>query len=170
MTLQLPYSEFPYIWGKYDFLFYQCGLLSGEKSPAAGNYLSYFYALHARIQNISVKLGPEKVHRGAKISGKQFCLKRLHSFAKPISGTTFSLFVNNLPRVLCLSVCDWVCVSQFVSERSAILLVLVIKLTKQTRGRAWRGRDRDGEICKGTDQRGRVWKDFSLFKPFLRSM
>jgi hypothetical protein len=61
--------------------------LSGEKS--------YFYALHARIQNISVKLGPEKVHRGAKISGKQFCLKRLHTFAKPISVATFSLFVNN---------------------------------------------------------------------------
>ncbi len=24
MTLQLLYSEFPYIWGKFDFLFYQC--------------------------------------------------------------------------------------------------------------------------------------------------
>ncbi len=42
-----------------------------------------------------------------------------------------------------------VCVSQFVSERSAILLVLVIKLTKETRRRVWRGRDRDGEIGKG---------------------
>ena len=41
-----------------------------------------------------------------------------------------------------------VCVSQFVSERSAILLVLVIKLTKETRRWAWRGRDRDGEIGK----------------------
>ncbi len=41
-----------------------------------------------------------------------------------------------------------VCVSQFVSERSAILLVLVIKLTKKTRRRVWRGRDRDGEIGK----------------------
>jgi hypothetical protein len=41
-----------------------------------------------------------------------------------------------------------VCVSQFVSERSAILLVLVIKLTKETRGRVPRGRDRDGEIGK----------------------
>ncbi len=41
-----------------------------------------------------------------------------------------------------------VCVSQFVSERSAILLVLLIKLTKETRGRDWRGRDRDGEIGK----------------------
>jgi hypothetical protein len=38
-------------------------------------------------------------------------------------------------------VCDCVCVSQFVSERSAILLVLVIKLTKETRRRVWRGRD-----------------------------
>ena len=50
---------------------------------------------------------------------------------------------------LCVIVC--VCVSQFVSERSAILLVLVIKLTKETRRRIWRGRDR-----KGADRRGRV--------------
>jgi hypothetical protein len=45
--------------------------------------------------------------------------------------------------------CVCVCVSQFVSERSAILLVFVIKLTKETRQRAWRGRDTDGEIGKG---------------------
>ncbi len=45
-------------------------------------------------------------------------------------------------------VCVCVCVSQFVSERSAILLVLVIKLTQETRRRVWRGRDRDGEIGK----------------------
>ncbi len=38
--------------------------------------------------------------------------------------------------------------SQFVSERSAILLVLLIKLTQETRRRDWRGRDRDGEIGK----------------------
>ena len=41
------------------------------------------------------------------------------------------------------------CVSQFVSERSAILLVLIIKLTKETRRRVWRGRDMEGEIGKG---------------------
>jgi hypothetical protein len=40
-------------------------------------------------------------------------------------------------------------VSQFVAERSAILLVLIIKLTKETRRRVWRGRDRDGKIGKG---------------------
>jgi hypothetical protein len=39
-----------------------------------------------------------------------------------------------------------VCVT--IAERSAILLVLVIKLTKETRRRAWRGRDRNGEIGK----------------------
>jgi hypothetical protein len=48
---------------------------------------------------------------------------------------------------LCVSVC--VCVSQFVSERSAILLVLLIKLTQDTRRRVWRGRDMDGEIRRG---------------------
>ena len=42
-----------------------------------------------------------------------------------------------------------VCVSQFVAERSAILLVLIIKLTKETRRRVCRGRDTDGEIRKG---------------------
>ncbi len=42
-----------------------------------------------------------------------------------------------------------VCVSQFVAERSAILLVLIIKLTKATSRRVWRGRDREGEIGKG---------------------
>ncbi len=61
-----------------------------------------------------------------------------------------------LSKVLCLCVCVCVCVSQFVAERSAILLVLVIKLTKESRRRVWRGRDRDGEIWKGTDRRGRV--------------
>jgi hypothetical protein len=59
-----------------------------------------------------------------------------------------STFIIYLAKVLCLSVCDSVCVSQFVSERSAILLVLAIKLTKETRRRVWRGRDRGGEIGK----------------------
>ncbi len=42
-----------------------------------------------------------------------------------------------------------VCVCVTFAERTAILLVLVIKLTKETRRRAWRGRDRGGEIGKG---------------------
>ncbi len=60
------------------------------------------------------------------------------------------LSIIYLSKVLCLSVCVYVyvCVSQFVAERSAILLVLSIKLTKETRRRVWRGRDRDGEIGK----------------------
>ncbi len=33
-----------------------------------------------------------------------------------------------------------------IAERSAILLVLIIKLTTKTRRRVWGGRDRDGEI------------------------
>ncbi len=48
-----------------------------------------------------------------------------------------------------LSVC--VCVSQFVSERSAILLVLAIKLTKDSRrrdGRFEEGGIKDEEIGK----------------------
>ncbi len=53
-----------------------------------------------------------------------------------------------LPRVLCLFVCDSVCVCVTIAERSAILLVLAIKLIKETRRRVWRGRDRGGEIGK----------------------
>ncbi len=44
---------------------------------------------------------------------------------------------------VCVCVCVTICV-----ERSAILLVLAIKLTKETRWRVWRGRDREGEIGK----------------------
>jgi hypothetical protein len=47
-----------------------------------------------------------------------------------------------------------VCVCVTIAERSAILLVLVIKLTKETSRRAWRGRDRDGEIGKGQIREG----------------
>ncbi len=64
-----------------------------------------------------------------------------------------------LSRVLCLCVC----VSQFVAERSAILLVLVLKLTKETRQRDRRWRDRSA-----TDHGGRVWRDFSMLKPNQR--
>jgi hypothetical protein len=53
-----------------------------------------------------------------------------------------------------------VCVSQFVAERSAILLVLIIKLTKETKRRVWRGRDRDGEIGKGQIGEGGCEKTF----------
>ncbi len=48
--------------------------------------------------------------------------------------------------IVCVCVCVCVCVT--IAERSAILLVLVIKLTKEMRRRVWRGRDRDGEIGK----------------------
>ncbi len=42
-----------------------------------------------------------------------------------------------------------------IEERSAILLVLVIKLTKETRRRVSRGRDTDGEIGDGEIEEGR---------------
>jgi hypothetical protein len=34
MTLQLLHSEFPYIGGKFDFLFYQCSTRSGDVEHA----------------------------------------------------------------------------------------------------------------------------------------
>jgi hypothetical protein len=57
----------------------------------------------------------------------------------PSQGLLITIFfIIYLSRVLCLCI---VCVSQFVAERSAMLLVLVIKLTKETRRRVWRWRD-----------------------------
>ncbi len=61
---------------------------------------------------------------------------------------------------MCVCVCVCVCVSQFVAERSAILLVLIIELTKATRRRVWRGRDREGEIGKGQIGEGGCEKTF----------
>jgi hypothetical protein len=48
----------------------------------------------------------------------------------------------------------------------------IIKLTKEPRRRVWSGRIRDGEIGDGeiVDCRGRVFRDFSLFKPYLINM
>jgi hypothetical protein len=46
MTLQLLHSEFPYIWGKFDFLFYQCivnqdeGYSCHRKNPTQYHYLA----------------------------------------------------------------------------------------------------------------------------------
>jgi hypothetical protein len=45
-------------------------------------------------------------------------------------------------------------VSQFVAERSAILFVLVIKLTKRRDGGFGEGGIRDGEIGKGQIEEG----------------
>ncbi len=54
MTLQLPHYEFPYIWGKFDFLFYQCisdlvssiivaSTTSLEKSVRSGSWEGRFF-------------------------------------------------------------------------------------------------------------------------------
>jgi len=63
-----------------------------------------------------------------------------------------------LSRILCLSSCRPVILSSWhpvtIAERSAILLVLVSKLTKETKGRDSRGRDTDGEIGGGEIEEG----------------
>jgi hypothetical protein len=60
------------------------------------------------------------------------------------------MVVNNLSYIhLGSSVCHPVILSVVVAERRAILYVLVIKLTKETRRRVSRGRDTDGEIGDG---------------------
>jgi hypothetical protein len=47
----------------------------------------------------------------------------------------YDMGVKNLLSYICLGYFVCVCVSQFVAERLAILFVLVIKLTKETRRR-----------------------------------
>jgi hypothetical protein len=39
MTLQLLHSEFPYVWGKFDFLFYQCSFQRESKKKKNGEVL-----------------------------------------------------------------------------------------------------------------------------------
>jgi hypothetical protein len=81
---------------------------------------------------------------------KDGCAQRTGAHARPKS-TSLSYIYLGYFVCLCVIVC--VCVT--IAECSAILLVLAIKLTKVTRRRAWRGRDRDGEIGKGQIGEGR---------------
>jgi hypothetical protein len=63
---------------------------------------------------------------------------------------TIDLSIIYSSRILCLSfVLSYSCHPVIFAERSAILLVSIIKLTKETRWRVCRGRDTDGEIVKG---------------------
>jgi hypothetical protein len=86
---------------------------------------------------------------------------RDHYLTLVVFPTLVVLFTDNLTiyssRILCLSSCLSSCHPVILSschpvtiaERSAILLVLIIKLTQKTRRRVWRGRDMEVEIGKG---------------------
>ncbi len=93
-----------------------------------------------------------------------------HWFMKYISCRYLSYI--HLGSSVCHPVCrPVVChIPVIVAERWAILYVLVIKLTKETRRRVWRWRDYRWRDRKETDRRGRVWIYFSLLKPNLRNM
>ncbi len=71
---------------------------------------------------------------------------------------------------VCHPVFHPVCHPVVVAERWAILYVLLIKLTKETRRRVSRRRDYRWRDRRWGDWRGRVWIEFSLFKPNLRYM
>jgi hypothetical protein len=67
----------------------------------------------------------------------------------------------HLGSSVCLSSCHIPsCRPVIIAERWAILHVLVIKLTKETRRRVWRGKDWDGEIEKGQIAEGGCEKTF----------
>ncbi len=90
--------------------------------------------------------GARSAPLGVALSPKNGCAQRTGAHARP---KPTSLSYIYLGYFVCLCVCVCVCVSQFVAERSAILLVLVIKLTQDTSRRVWRGRDMGGEMGKG---------------------
>ncbi len=83
---------------------------------------------------------------------KDGCAQRTGAHARPKPTS-----IIYLPRILCLSYSCHIPViflSVVVAERSAILYVLVIKLTKETRRWLSRGRDTDGEIGGGEIKEG----------------
>ncbi len=54
MTLQLLHFEFPYIWGKFDFLFYHCILLQINHQPTTAytiQRLGWVESLHHRVKD-----------------------------------------------------------------------------------------------------------------------
>ncbi len=65
------------------------------------------------------------------------------------------IFIIYLSRVLCLSYsCLSSCHPVTIAERSAILLVLIIKLTQRRGGGIEEGGIKDGEIGKGQIREG----------------
>jgi hypothetical protein len=63
MTLQLLHSEFPYIWGNFDFLFYQCSLDICIRTLALLSHLSFLIVVHplAELHLIIVEAGVDLV-------------------------------------------------------------------------------------------------------------
>jgi hypothetical protein len=56
MTLQLLHSKFSYIWGEFDFLFYQCGLQDGPWIFL--NLYSFSMMIHIQLKHMSVHNNP----------------------------------------------------------------------------------------------------------------
>jgi hypothetical protein len=67
MTLQLLHSEFPYIWGKFDFLFYQCALGEfGKWHLGWGReYRKDFFTVYSTCHSVEIKYAcsnPQQVY------------------------------------------------------------------------------------------------------------
>ncbi len=78
-------------------------------------------------------LGSSEAAMGGGARSAPFCMTMSPKKTGARSARARTRGQNPLVFFVCVCVC--VCVSQFVSERSAILLVLLIKLTKERRGR-----------------------------------
>ncbi len=67
MTLQLLHSEFPYIWGKFDYLFYQCSILykwwpaRTRRRPASSPAQSQPASTQLRIQGPRAHLAKSSI-------------------------------------------------------------------------------------------------------------
>jgi hypothetical protein len=58
MTLQLLHSEFPYIWGKFSFLFYQCWVRQCMSALA-----SVVDRAPRELSEVRLKLRPKKLEK-----------------------------------------------------------------------------------------------------------
>jgi hypothetical protein len=103
----------------------------------------YFWGSNEKQRSCDGQGGGRAAPRlGWQWAQKDGCAQRTGAHARPKPTSLSYIYLGS-------SVCHIpVCHPVIIAERSAILLVFVIKMTKETRLRVWRGRDMDGEIGK----------------------
>jgi hypothetical protein len=101
MTLQLLHSEFPYIWGKFDFLFYQCKNLQIFNLRTKKDLLTQFCWTQL-IPLIWLRIINKRLSNTVLSMWNIFCMEFVETNAKARSQKYF-----RFPGHLCM----WVCVS-----------------------------------------------------------